>query len=249
MIAEDCQGVPLELIDRTFSPEELEEIFPNSPLREVAFEIRFAPKLRVAAELWRLQEQLSNQYPIVAKETEVQPNGSLVEFAAFQSTQNARVIKVSHQSFLIAFTHYTSFEEYKAEVIKQTDLFCETFDIDVFTRIGLRYVNEITLPDLNPLTLTKYIRPIINFDSFPPETVNQFAIEMQLRHTKHPVTLRAALLSGSSWVYVLDIDCHSGKQTSAREWTNLLDQFHDSAQRIFLDHITEEYKQRMRGMK
>src|SRR5258706_1593333 len=94
------------LAEKEFTADELGEIFPNSPLREVAFEIRFPPRLRVPAEIWRLQDQLVHKYPEVGKETTIQAAGAVTDVAVFQNPAENRLIKVSQQNFVIAFTRY-----------------------------------------------------------------------------------------------------------------------------------------------
>jgi len=46
-----------------FTREQIEEVFPKPAIREVAFEIRFPPRLRVNAELWKFQDHLAEEYP------------------------------------------------------------------------------------------------------------------------------------------------------------------------------------------
>ena len=237
------------LTNKVFSAEELDEVFPESPLREVAFEVRFPPRLRVPAEIWRLQDQLVHKYPEVGKETVIQAVGAVTDVAVFQNPAESRLIKVSHQNFVIAFTRYVRFEDFKEEVLQQTEQFCSIFGIDVFSRVGLRYVNEISLPSGDPSSLLKYIHPPVSFSSFSEELVDQFAVELRAHYMDHFITIRSALLPGLIRTYVLDIDCHISELTAAQQYPTLLDRFHDSAQRVFLDHITEEYKQVMRGTK
>lgn len=222
-------------------------MFLHSPLREVAFELRFPPRLRVPAEIWRLQDQLVQAYPEVGKEATMQATGAVSDVAVFQNSEERRVIKVSHSNFVIAFTRYVRFDDFKSEVLRQTEQFCGLFGIEEFSRIGLRYVNEIALPNAEPLS--KYLSPSLSFTSFPEELVDQFAVEVFAKYREHPMTVRSALLPGLVRTYVLDIDCHTSARSSAAEHPILLDRFHESAQRVFLDHVTEEYKQVMRGRK
>lgn len=237
----------MELATRTFGPEELAEVFPRPPLREVAFEVRFSPRLRISAEIWKLQDKLVGIYPSVGKENPIQANGTILDVSVFQNPADFRVIKVTAQSFLIAFTRYSNFEEFKKEVLDRTTEFCSSFGIRSFTRVGLRYVNEILLEGSDPASLLRLVRPVLNFDRFPIDFVNQFAVEMRTHYKEHLMTLRSALIPGNPSTYVLDIDSHLTHAVSIEQYPNLLDEFHDSAQRIFLDHITEECKSRMRS--
>jgi uncharacterized protein (TIGR04255 family) len=234
-----------------FTQEELDEVFPNPALREVAFEIRFSPRLRVDAELWRLQDQLADEYPSVGTESAATPAGSLLTINVFKNNVSGRVIKVSHENFVVAFTQYSRFEDFKAEVLAKAGAFCSTFGVSALSRVGLRYVNDIMLPsgpDGN--SLLRFVRPLMDFERLSIDSVEQFVSEVYLRHSDHRVTLRGVLLSpmdDGRRVYVLDIDCHSPTPQSASALTGVLDKFHDSAQTFFLDHITDQFKQVMRG--
>src|SRR5262249_24277617 len=97
----------LPLASRGFTAQELAEVFPSPPLREVAFEIRFPPRLRVQAEIWSLQDQLVGKYPEVRGESAIQPTRTVVDDAVFASPAEARVIKVTSNNFMIAFTRYS----------------------------------------------------------------------------------------------------------------------------------------------
>jgi len=50
------------------SQVEIEEVFRKPAVREVACEVRFAPRLRVIPEIWRVQEKLAEEYPQIAEE-------------------------------------------------------------------------------------------------------------------------------------------------------------------------------------
>ncbi len=236
-----------------FTTQELEEVFAHPPIREVAFEIRFAPRLRVPAELWRLQDQLVEEYPEVATESLFQPSGAALSINVFQNPANERVIKVSQQNFVIAFTRYTRFEDFKDEALQKTKQFCATFGITALLRVGLRYVNNIVLPAADStVSLLKFVRPFADLQRLPAENIDQFVTEVRLRHRDSMVMLRGVLLApleDGRKIYVLDIDCYSQGPETAERVPDLLDSYHDIAQRFFLDHVTEEFKAVMRGQK
>jgi uncharacterized protein (TIGR04255 family) len=236
---------------RNFTKEELDEVFPHAAVREVSFEIRFPPRLRINAELWKLQDRLVEQYPDVSTESVfVQPGGPL-SLSVFQNPGTGRCIKVSQENFIVAFTKYPRFEDFKDEVSHKTAVFCETFGVASLIRVGLRYVNNVELPPgASTGLLLKYVRPLTDFDRAGVENVDQFLNEVRLRHSQHLVTLRGVFLpplQDGRRIYVLDIDCHSFAQHAQEDIGALLDRYHDSAQEFFLDHITEEYKNVMRG--
>jgi len=218
---------------RFLTKSELDEVFQANPIREVDFEIRFDPRLRVAPEMWRFQEDLETEYPEVGLETALLPNGATVSVTVFQNRMKARVIKVSPQNMALAFSDYSNFEDFKEEVLRRSGRFCEIFNISSLTRVGLRYVNEISLPTQQPESLRTYVKPLVEFDRIPLDSVQQFALQ----------------IAGPIRTYVLDIDAYAETVKATAQIGMLLDRFHDSVQRVFLNHVTDEYKQVMRGNK
>ena len=236
---------------KTFLQDELDEVFARPPLREVAFEIRFATRLRVNAELWKIQDEFVGEYPALSIEQAVQPSGALLTINVFQNPNAARAIKVSQENFVVAFTRYTRFEDFKAETVAKTAQFCDKFDITSLTRVGLRYVNNILIPGSGTTSeILRYVRPVIDFDRIEADEIQHFVTEVRMRKRQHLVTLRGALLApleAGQRVYVLDVDCHGGEPHSSKDIPQLLDTYHETAQLFFLDHVTEEYKNIMRG--
>src|SRR5690348_8982392 len=104
----EVKGSPF-LTNRTFTTQELDEVFLHPPLREVAFEVRFPTKLRISAEIWRFQDQLSKFYPEVRTEGSMQLDGSVLNVTVFQNRAAARIVKASLQNLIVAFTNYTTF--------------------------------------------------------------------------------------------------------------------------------------------
>ena len=238
----------MPLRGRVFTHEELEEVFANCPIREVDFEVRFTPRFRIQQEIWRFQEAIVSDYPDVSTEQALLPGGGKLDVTVFRNDVAARLIKISTQNLALAFSSYTNFEEFKQEVISRTHQFATLYALDHFVRVGLRYVNEIALLSQEPESLTQYVRPLLAFERFPLNTIQQFAMQISAAFDKHMATIRAALIAGPIRTYVLDIDAHSEVVTHLNQISDLLDDFHDSAQKIFLDSVTEEYKQVMRGI-
>jgi uncharacterized protein (TIGR04255 family) len=232
---------------RRFSKDELNEVFPANPIREVDFEIRFTPRLRINAEMWRFQEDLVDDYPDVGLESAILPTGSTLNITVFQNQRKARLIKVSPQNMALAFSSYSNFEEFKDEIQKRTASFCGTFDVTSLTRVGLRYVNEIPCPTQQSDSLTRLVRPLMDFSRIRLDSVQQFAMQVTTSHEDHMILLRTAMLPGPIRTYVLDIDAYTEAVRPTSDVMPLIERFHDAAQRTFLDHITDEYKEVMRG--
>jgi uncharacterized protein (TIGR04255 family) len=206
-ILTELQEFAMTITTRSFAKSDLAEVFPANPIREVDFEIRFTPRLRVQAEMWRFQENLVAEYPEVGLESALLPNGTTLNVTVFQNQLKARVIKVSPQNMALAFSSYTNFEDFKEEVQRRSTSFCETFDVTSLIRVGLRYVNEIPLPTQQSESMTRWVRPLVEFDRIPLDSVQQFALQMAAKQDDHMMLVRTAMLSGPIRTYISGHRC------------------------------------------
>jgi uncharacterized protein (TIGR04255 family) len=230
--------------------EQLEELFAHPSVREVAFEVRFAPRLRIAPEVWRIQDTLAESYPAVSQEMQPQPDGRVLQAYVFANPEKRRSVKVSQENFVIVFNEYSSFEEFKEEALARARAFAAEFTIQNFQRTGLRYVNHIELkPGQGIQDLRRYVNLPVDAERFDPASIEQFLTEFRIASGAHKITVRGALLQmpgRDSGLFILDFDCYafSGDLGSL---PTMLDEFHHKIQLQFLEHIREEYKQIMRG--
>jgi uncharacterized protein (TIGR04255 family) len=228
---------------------DLQEIFPSPSVREVAFEIRFAPRLRVAPEVWRIQENLAESYPTVGQEMQPQGDGRLLQAYVFANPDEQRNIKVTQENFLIVFNQYRSFEEFKAEAVRRVKEFADEFNVQSFLRVGLRYVNHIELTaEQGVRDLQRYVNLPIDFERFDPASIEQLLTEFRLAVGEHKITIRGALLRlpKAGGLFILDLDCFTTEAVNVQALPDLMDEFHHKIQVQFLEHIREEYKQVMR---
>lgn len=230
-----------------FSPEELAENFPNAPLREASYEIRFPPRLRITQEIWRIQEQLGDEYPNFGTENVVGIGANLMTTHVFAAADNSRQIKVSQQNLAIIMTVYPGFAAFLRDVIGKTHKFCEMFSIEGLIRVGLRYTNNVLLPGGNRLQLGEYVNPLLDLSRISLRETNQFACEVRSVLADHSVTVRTALFSDPAAVYVLDIDTYVERSCKPSELEGLLSKFHGCAKMTFLDHIKPSLKAVFRG--
>jgi uncharacterized protein (TIGR04255 family) len=230
--------------------QELDELFAHPSVREVAFEVRFAPRLRIAPEVWRIQDNLAESYPAVSQEVQVQPDGRPLQAYVFANPERHRSVKVSQENFVVIFNEYTSFEDFKQEALERVTAFTREFTIQNFQRVGLRYVNHIELrPGQGIQDLRRYVNLPIDMDRFDPASIEQLLTEFRLHSGQHKITVRGALIQvpgRDGGLFILDFDCYAFTG-DLRSLPAMMDEFHNKIQLQFLEHIREEYKQVMRG--
>jgi uncharacterized protein (TIGR04255 family) len=237
--------------------KDLEEIFPRPAIREVAFEIRFSPRLRIREQLWQFQDSIANDYPEASEEQMLIHPDRLTPANVFTNNIDQRAIKISPENFVLSAVKYTTYEEFKSEVISRTEQFCRTYSINKFVRMGLRYINHIELGSEEPVAvLERYVNAPLRFDRFDAGAITQLLTEFRLKFSGYQMTIRGALLQvpaamvaperQNNHIYVLDLDCYD-ENISALSLGEVLDRFHEAIQVQFLQHVTEDYKNVMRS--
>jgi uncharacterized protein (TIGR04255 family) len=230
---------------QNFAPEELLEQFPNSPLREVSFEVRFAPRLRISSEIWKLQDALASEYPSVGTETNLTPTG-LIQGHFFQTVDSENRVLASQNNFGLIKKRYPGFEAFLHEALAFTNRFCQIYGIDTLTRVGLRYSNQFLLPGGDRVRLSEWVNTFVDLGRVDLSTTAQFVVEMRSGFDDHGVTTRTALLTEPAVAYVLDVDCYVERNCAPTELARLLPTFHESAKRIFLEHMKPALKDEFR---
>ena len=84
---------------------EFDEIFPRPLIREVACEIRFAPRLRVNPEVWRIQDKLADDYPQLDQESVALAEGRLLQSYLIHKYND----KPNRQAVSREFRHYLQY--------------------------------------------------------------------------------------------------------------------------------------------
>jgi uncharacterized protein (TIGR04255 family) len=228
-----------------FSAEDLAENFPNAPLSEASYEIRFDPKLRIPAEVWKLQEQVGASCPNFSVENALVLGGGIVPSFTFASKDRTMMVRVSQQNLGIIMTSYPGFADFHRKAVEWTASFCAMYGVDIITRTGLRYVNNIVLP--RQAHLSEHVNPFVDLTRFSLDTKNsQFVCEIRSAISDHELMIRTALIKEPIPSYMLDIDCYVERPAKPQDIAGLLTRFHESAKVTFLEHIRPALKAEFR---
>jgi uncharacterized protein (TIGR04255 family) len=227
----------------------LEKVFPNAPLKEVAYEIRFAPRLRVQRDLADFQGEIVSDYPTYTNEAILLDNDQ-VQGWRFTSDDRGRAVRVTERSFGFITNRYVSFEKYISELLRLQQTFTHIFEIQAVKRVGLRYVNNIVV-DLQQggTSLLENVNPVIDVARIAVGELARFACEVQLKKKVGFLTIRTGLIdiphggpqkAQEQAVYILDLDFHT-EGTLSLPTNELLQGFHDEIQAEFLAHLKDSY--------
>jgi len=241
--------------------QEMQEIFPHNPLQQVALEIRYPPDLTILSSILpNFQKRVRERYPQYAMGPVITlPAGTTSNEATFQSANGERQLRLSDYHLVIIFARYTTFRDFMAEALSVIGVLDELVELGTLQRVGLRYINNIIIQERDH-DVKDVVHPFVDMTQLPAGTLRQFVSTVNIVREGYSLNVTTAQLppTGSSQpmngdaqpraIYVLDIDCFTDEPKIVRDPSDLLPVFRREIKAIFLTHVTDSYKQRMRGV-
>ena len=236
----------------------------HPPLVEVAFEISFSRQFLVENRIAEYQKKVSEAYPNSSDEFVVRlppvvafgkspkpdtPGLTPVRSFVFQNSDRSRSIKVSVVNLNFLVRDYKDFADYKKELLNVLMSGIEIFELQRIERMGLRYINKISVPnETGALGYQDYVHPVVDLSIFSGKQVLNFLTEIRLELDENKsFTIRSGLLPGepsaNSRTYLLDFDCYSEKVITVTEQDllTILEEYHETIEREFTQLPTEKY--------
>lgn len=231
----------------------------NSPLVEVAFEIRFNGNFAVMNGLDRLQAAIGGDFPKLLV-PQLNPGDHLgLKHYQFASADLVQIVGVAINSFLFSTKRYTVFEDYRKRVEDLLAEFRKVYAPPSFTRLGLRFTNILpllpgTLDNLHPwLDLgarapTSLRRPVA-------ESMTSVVLEhdsgAKLRITAGKTQQTRELAGGRHQMivdgFVLDLDCYAEGDLEEDQEVAFLLMAHNIIDEAFFGLVTDEAKKILAG--
>jgi uncharacterized protein (TIGR04255 family) len=230
----------------------------NAPLTEVVCQVRFPPILRIASEHpVEFQEQIRSGFPQLEVEqgikVQMAPLGTTPPQAQpeprvfrFRSPDGNTLVSLALDFYALSTTAYTHWSDFLDFLLLANRAARKTYKIPYATRIGLRYINQLTpentksgdvaemLDTLRP-ELTTLLR-VEAWDE-PLETFSQLVLAGE---EDERLTLRAGFKGQDAPVFRLDFDCYSEGQIALDNLPSLCDRFHGVIYKAFRWCIREE---------
>lgn len=187
------------------------EVFANAPLAYVACEVRFplAPSLTGEAALASLVEAFADTLPIPEVSTflpspEMGAGDGPEKQLRFVDKAKTASVAVTRRSVSVEATHYDAWDCFKPSVLRAIEAVAAVAPIVGVERIGLRYINEIRVPDPVPDVAgwTRWIAAgvVSRLDPIPGLTTESTQAVIEMRGPGQRVVARYAALVGSGVV-------------------------------------------------
>lgn len=255
------------------------EVFAEAPLAWVACEIQFplAPALITGDSFESLVKAFIRTFPIPAEGT-VEIAGEMDDLSAehqFRFFNKARTMSVSviRSALLVETTRYDNWDAFKSVVVEAIKAVNSLAEIVGVERIGLRYINEIWVPDNIDNAagwegwisddVLRCIGPVLGYT--PQSSLTRLRLGLGL----NSLEVRYAALTGQGVVsdeplkrrypsrhgpfFVIDTD--SSCDTSGTDMIDfnpdqlipVLDELHEPIEAVFQRAITEKSRNLFRG--
>lgn len=233
-------------------------IYPNQPLIDVVFEIRFPGEVRVECERHLFWEKIRTEYPkVLVPQTSSDKPLALLPYK-FRAADDSMTVMVCMNSFAISATKYPGYDIFSKEILRVYRLFGDTFNINKINRIGWRYINVIPFVRNNGLIpLAKFLK--LGF-KIPASVPSEFKnINLMFESENDGISIITQLQSiqrqiasgGLEEALMLDFDfgriSYNRNDLEFKSVPKYLDEAHTRTRTLFEDFITDEYRQYLKG--
>ena len=233
------------------------DIYPNQPLVEVVFEIRFPGEVRVECERHLFWEAIRTEYPnVMVPHPQPEKPLALLPYK-FVRDDKTMTVMVSMNSLSLSASVYPGYKEFSKEILRIYKIFGKVFDIKKLSRIGWRYINVIPFVRENGvIPLSRLLN--LGFkvpESIPEEFINlNLVFESQHKGGSIITHLQAIQKKGGvtteGEALLLDFDygkIPTEEELQFNDVPNYLDEAHTKTKQLFEEFITDEYRQYLKG--
>lgn len=236
-------------------------------LKEVIVRLDFSsPVTKLARTIpQRLKEMVSPLFPIsepkefIGKELIVTKDITKEKILEgtdwfFHSVDRQKTLIVSRDNVNISYKKYDSFDVLKQDFLPIVEELFGTYDDFEGKRLGLRYINEITLPENNVLDWANYLDErlltSLNFPQDPGKICRAFNnlelnygdLIIRFQYGMFNADYPAAIRKKS---FILDYDAYYQGPQNLEDVKHNIDIFHEAIQTLFEYSISDELRSLM----
>ncbi|MFH2070973.1 MAG: TIGR04255 family protein [Elusimicrobiota bacterium] len=233
------------------SPKFKYKVYPNSPLIEVVFEIRFPGEPSIECHRDRFYKRIRKDYPNILVPIIKEGIPLALESYRFEKKDQSSGIMVSMNKLAYYSRKYQGYNDFRNKVVKIFDLFGKLFKINKLNRVGLRYINVIPFTREEGLVpLEKFLKIKLVFPESIPNQIENLStifiskikngsITTKLESMRTPDKGREALL--------LDFDYAKNENLFFQKVKCYLKESRFHVHKIFEDLITTDYRKYLKG--
>ncbi len=228
------------------------ELYPNSPLVEVIFEIRFPGEPIVESRRDIFYDLVRDVYPNILVPQIKEGNFVSLEAYRFENKEGSAGIMLAINRLSYYSRKYPGFVVFKSEIMKILGKFKKAYPkINGLNRTGFRYVNVLPFTRENGVVpLDKFLNIKLQIPSAIPEKFTKINLGFVAKTTGGSITTRLESMKSDEQkveTILLDFDYAKEEGLSIKNVDKYLEESHDFSRQMFEDFITDSYRMFLRG--
>lgn len=229
------------------------EIYPNSQLAEVVFEVRFSGIPAVECQRHLLYEEVKDAYPLILVPQVKDGDYPALKPQNYAAADQSSSILHAINSFGYSSKVYPGFKAFKKEFLRVFDIFRQLFGVEKLTRVGWRYINIVPYAKVNGvIPLEQFFKLGLDL----PDSSNEYenlAIKLTAKLPQGHVNIAIGGMESKAKdgkeVLTLDIDYNKTEGLTASKIAAYLDEGHSYGRQLFEKLITDSYRTYLGGEK
>lgn len=226
-------------------------IYPNAPLVEAVFEIRFPGEPAIECHRDEFFELIRSEYGTVFVPKIKSGQAPALELYHFKSEDGMKSVMTSINRFAFSTKKYEGFARFKAEALKLIRLFSQKFKIEKLHRTGLRYMNVVPfIREKDSVPLFNYLKVLVKLPPAFPGEFKYLDLAFVSQTTGGSITTRIEPLLAkdeTSEAILLDFDFAKEKDLHIRDIEKYIDESHRHTKEMFEQLITDSYRKYLKG--
>jgi uncharacterized protein (TIGR04255 family) len=233
-----------------------DEIYPNSPLVNVACELRFAGEIEVETQRHVFWGKIRDDYPNVFVPAAVIGQPPALQHYQFGTDDKSRLVAVALNSLAFGETKYSGHCSFIKEFSRVAKIFAECYpQIDKLKRVGWRYINIIPFQredGLVPVGRFFKTKAKLPFDVLA--RAKNFDARFESEHDGGVAVIRLAVVTNVQMPGIEAIQCdldyaYEGKNLRMRNFATKIESARKCCRSIFEELVTVQYRSYLRGGK
>lgn len=227
------------------------KVYPNSPLVEVACEIRFPGEVALECKRDVFFSSIRDKYPKIYVPNSSEGKAMPLEPYRFQNEEDTAGVGLALNSFSYYEKQYSGHVNFMREFLRLAKLLEKIVALNKLNRVGWRYLNIIPFArDDSNAPLNNFFSILIEIPNMKKNNLENLGLVMASRNEAGTVVTRletAKSPEDGQEAFLLDLDFSIVEGLKFSKLRSYLKKAHEETSNLFEYLITEEYRMFLKG--